>query len=133
MMILTQHLSKLFSFLFSFFALPCFNKCHRIKRFRFSCFRCAERRALSGKLDLTKNHYCKALKKWIPNKNRELAMLLFEDWTICYILYVDEQRRFRAIKDVLVNKLFKMAEKADNEGKTAKRAKLLSLTEFLAS
>lgn len=123
-MIMTRHL-------FSFSALPCFNGCHRNKRFRFSCFRCAERRGLKGKL---KNcHYNKTLKKWIPDKHRTLSMLLFEDWRVCYILFVDEQRRFRAVKDVLVNQLFKWAEKANNEGKTLRRSKILSLAESLAS
>ena len=116
--------------LFSFSALQCFHNCASHKRFCFSCIRCPTRRVKDGKL---KNcHFNKTLQKWIPNKNHLLSMLLFEDSTICYILFVDEQRNFKAAKDVLVNALFSFAEKANLKGKIRFRAKLLSLAEFLA-
>ena len=112
--------------------LKCVSMCGWKNRFHFSCFRCADRRALIGKLNPKQYHWNRYFKRWLPNKYRQLCLIEGEN-NRPYVLFVDEQRSFKAVKDVLVNKLFHMADKANDEGHYKRRKYLLSVTENLAS
>jgi hypothetical protein len=74
---------------------------------------------------------------WLPVQRREVSAIWWEYepdlLPKVYILYIDEQRRFRAIKDVLLNKLWELALKNNRKERALLLKKLVSLCEFLAS
>jgi hypothetical protein len=123
---------KTLSSLFSLFCLPCIGNCGWGPRFHFSCFRCADRRALIGKLDLKHYHWNRYFGRWLPNSYRQLCLIECENEKP-YVLFVDTARRLRAEKDVLLNLLWTWADQSNSANHPKRRKYLLSLCENLAS
>lgn len=73
----------------------------------------------------------------MPDKRRELSAIWYtQDAELLpevYILYIDEQRRFRAVKDVLLNQLWRWALKNNRVERAFLLKNLVSLCECLAS
>lgn len=116
-------------------ALPCFCCLPEDKRFRFSCIRCAERRAKRGKLKGC--YYNKLMRAWMPHKYRQLSAIWYDQEAellpTVYILFVDEQRSFRAVKDVLLNQVWRWALQNNRRERGWLLKRLVSVCENLAS
>lgn len=126
--------------LLSLICFPCWDRCGD-KRLHFTCFRCGYRRALKNKGKLEGYTYNKTLKVFIPNRKRVLSHIWYDfqdvqnwDDARVYILYVNENRRFRAVKDILLNKLWQISIRHLDRADRAKFLKrIVSITENLAS
>ncbi len=115
---------------------PCWRHCDK-PRLHFSCWRCVDRRVLKGKL--VNMHYSGALQTWIPDRYRQLCEVWYDQlsqpWElqVAYVLFVDEQRRFRAEKDVLLGWVWRRALANNRAERAWLLRRLVSICENLAS
>jgi hypothetical protein len=85
--------------------MPCKVLCkHNLKRFHWSCLYCRIRRYFYGKMDKKKYHY-----------NRYLGVVMpTPDKTQTYVLIIDGNRRFAALKGAILKRWLTIAEMLAN-------------------
>jgi len=80
-------------------SLACKRLCgHDLKRPHFSCLYCRIRRFFYGKMDPKQYHY-----------NSKMRLVMPEDYTT-YVLFIDNQRRFEAVKAAILKRLVTLCE-----------------------
>jgi hypothetical protein len=108
--------------------MPCLHKLcvvpSHVDRLHASCLWCTARKARTN----AKYKYDVVFGQWLPRKFDARTAILVNG--AGYIIYTDDERRFKAVKEALLNAVFTYAE-STNYAKFAKR--LFLICEFLAT